>query len=416
MLSTDKPVYQPGQSVHARGLALRRPDLNPQRMNWRHSHSPIQGQCAFKQERPTSRFGIAAMDCPLAAEIAEGQYQLTCRVGTVESHSAIDVRRYVLPKFKLDVSFDKAFYKPGDLVKGTITGGYFFGQPVADGTVTMEVRADDPRQTLSTNAWLKPVRDGKVEFEFKLPARMAGRPQDQGDARFSLAAILRDTAGQESGKTASRLVTARDFHVEIIPEGGPVVPGLDNLVYVYVSSPDGSPFMQRLRPCATMSKRKPRPMMLAWPSLACNRRRWLGSIHHQADQGVSETFVRKLDIESSGDFLVRTDKAVYVAGQSLLTTVIGQGQQPVFVDLIRDGQTIRTDTVDLQNGRGILAFDIPTDSRALCNCVPIAFAVMAWLFANCARWWSNPPRNCESTWLPTSRNTAPANKRSCDLR
>jgi len=79
------------------------------------------------------------------------------------------------------------------------------------------------------------------------------------------------------------------------------------------------------------------------------------------DQGVSETFVRKLDIESSGDFLVRTDKAVYVAGQSLLTTVIGQGQQPVFVDLIRDGQTIRTDTVDLQNGRGILAFDIPTD-------------------------------------------------------
>ena len=29
MLSTDKPVYQPGQTIHARSLALRRPDLNP---------------------------------------------------------------------------------------------------------------------------------------------------------------------------------------------------------------------------------------------------------------------------------------------------------------------------------------------------------------------------------------------------
>jgi len=141
MLSTGQAGLSPGQSVHARGLALRRPDLKPAANETGDIHiHRSQGQCAFKQERPTSRFGIAAMDCPLAAEIAEGQYQLTCRVGTVR----VALRRLTsavmyCPKFKLDVSFDKAFYKPGDLVKGTITGGYFFGQPVADGTVTMEV-------------------------------------------------------------------------------------------------------------------------------------------------------------------------------------------------------------------------------------------------------------------------------------
>ena len=46
-----------------------------------------------------------------------------------------------------------------------------------------------------------------------------------------------------------------------------------------------------------------------------------------------------------GDFLVRMDKAIYTAGDSATLRVFGHGNEPVFVDLIKDGQTMLTDVI-----------------------------------------------------------------------
>ena len=82
MASTDKPVYQPGQVIHMRGLALRRPDLKPvagQLMAF--SVTDPRGNVVFREGSPTSRFGISSADCPLAGELIEGNYHVDCRVG-----------------------------------------------------------------------------------------------------------------------------------------------------------------------------------------------------------------------------------------------------------------------------------------------------------------------------------------------
>ena len=61
------------------------------------------------------------------------------------------------------------------------------------------------------------------------------------------------------------------------------------------------------------------------------------------------------------DFLVRTDKAVYRGGETIDLLALGGGRESVFVDLIKDGQTILTETIDMVDGRGDYQFDLPPD-------------------------------------------------------
>ena len=69
MLSSDKPVYQPGQTIRLRSLALARPDLVPvagREVSF--SITDPKGNKIFRQRQVSSRFGIAFTDCPLADE------------------------------------------------------------------------------------------------------------------------------------------------------------------------------------------------------------------------------------------------------------------------------------------------------------------------------------------------------------
>src|SRR5262249_36118524 len=102
MLSSDKPVYQPGQTILLRALALRRPDLKPVASQPAvFTIADPKGNVIFKQKKETSKFGITSAECPLAGELIEGAYTVTCKVGNTESKLTLDVKRYVLPKFKV---------------------------------------------------------------------------------------------------------------------------------------------------------------------------------------------------------------------------------------------------------------------------------------------------------------------------
>jgi uncharacterized protein YfaS (alpha-2-macroglobulin family) len=284
-------------------------------------------------------------------------------VGSVSSTANVDVRQYVLPKFKLDVTFDKPYYRPGSAVKCVVTGRYFFGQPVAGGALQTEVRSEEPGRPVLDKRTVTLGADGTAAIDFTLPARLAGRPQDGGAARFTLTAVLTDTAGQESGRTVSRLITAQDLHVEAIPEGGPLVPGLDNLIYLYVTTPDGTPVKATVSVVYGEQRKEVTTSDLGAavvgvkPDPAADR----VVLTARASDGKTGSRSVRPDVDINGNFLVRTDRAVYDAGQTMTVSVLGSGQQPVFVDLIRDGQTIRTETIELADGKGAAAFDLPAE-------------------------------------------------------
>ena len=93
------------------------------------------GNIIFKRRDATSKFGIASCDCPLATEVNEGSYTITCTVGDTESRRTVEVKKYVLPKFKIDAEFDRPYYRPGQTVTANIRATYFFGKPVDGGDV-----------------------------------------------------------------------------------------------------------------------------------------------------------------------------------------------------------------------------------------------------------------------------------------
>ena len=78
LLTTDKPIYQPNQTVHIRALCLTKPDLKPA------ANFPCtfevrdpKGNLVFRAVERTSKFGIAATQFPIADEVTLGEYRVT---------------------------------------------------------------------------------------------------------------------------------------------------------------------------------------------------------------------------------------------------------------------------------------------------------------------------------------------------
>jgi uncharacterized protein YfaS (alpha-2-macroglobulin family) len=101
-LTTDKPLYQPGQSVHMRVLAFG-PD------NHALANVPIkvtladdQGQTQFEDTFNTSKFGVAKADWDIPQKLQLGDVSITAEVQSdrysgQEARSQVRISRYELP-------------------------------------------------------------------------------------------------------------------------------------------------------------------------------------------------------------------------------------------------------------------------------------------------------------------------------
>jgi uncharacterized protein YfaS (alpha-2-macroglobulin family) len=363
MLSSDKPVYQPGQTILIRSLALRRADLKPvagQEVTF--TITDPKGNVIFKKQDVTSKFGIASAECPLASEILEGRYDIDCKIGDTSSRRSVEVKKYVLPKFKVEVTLDQPYYQPGQKVKGTVRADYFFGKPVAEGMLEIEATTTDAAKKTLAKFDRKTDKDGRAEFEFSLPKLLIGLEQNSGDARFSLSATVTDSAWQTYTRAVSRVVTSQPLRIEIIPENGSLVNNIANRIYLFTSYPDGRPAKVRVVVSEFENELKTNDLGIASFEFTPRGGQAGFTIRAEDDKGN----VGRRDVQLNGgpgqDFLVRTDKAVYNGGETMKLFVLGGGVEPVFVDLLKDGQTILTESLDpAAGGARSLTIDLPTD-------------------------------------------------------
>ncbi|MCP4399553.1 MAG: hypothetical protein GY801_19910, partial [bacterium] len=256
LLTTDKPLYQPGQIIHIRSLALKKPDLRPageQEMTIEVEDS--KGNKVFKQAQRTNRFGVSSADFQLAQELNEGSYRIRAVFGQNTQEKNVTVERYVLPKYNVLLDTDKRYYQPGDVLKGELQSDYFFGKPVSGGTVIVNLSKFDT--AFEKFAELKGTTDenGHYQFETQLPDHFVGRPLEQGNAFVKVDVVVTDTAEHEESKTLTRSIAADLLNIVVIPESGTIVPGVENIFYVAASYPDGSPAEVTLK--ANFNRQKP---------------------------------------------------------------------------------------------------------------------------------------------------------------
>ena len=195
LLVTDKPVYQPGQLIHLRALALHAFDMKPiENKDLLFEIEDPKGNKVFKRTFKTSDFGVASVDFQLADEVNMGDYNLRAIIGGIRAEKTVQVKRYVLPKFKVEVKADKTFYLPKEKVVVDLQSDYFFGKPVANSKV--EVVASTFDVAFKEFIKWKGTTDanGHVKFDIQLPDYFVGQPLQSGNAIVKLDVKVLDNA------------------------------------------------------------------------------------------------------------------------------------------------------------------------------------------------------------------------------
>jgi uncharacterized protein YfaS (alpha-2-macroglobulin family) len=363
LLTTEKPIYQPGQTIHARALALDRGNRNAAASrNLVFEVEDSRGNKVFKRATQTDRFGIASADFALAEEVNLGTYHLRALLdGENTADVAIQVERYVLPKFKVAVEFTgkaRHGYAPGDLVTGVVRANYFFGKPV-EGEVVIKATGIDAGMFEAATVKGKTDAAGDYRFEFRLPNYFAGRPLSAGAARVLVEASVKDSAGHSETRGEPIVVSQSPILLTAIPESGSLVPNLENAVYVLASYPDGNPARTELtvhvagQAARNVTTDEAGVATVSIPG--ANQPREL-RIDATDREGLRASATVPLGLRAGAEqVLLRADRAVYRAGDRIAIKVFSTKERgAVYLDVVKDRQTILTRDVDLVNGQAEL--------------------------------------------------------------
>ncbi len=368
LLTTDKPLYQPGQVIHLRALALSAFDRKSA------ANQAIEffiadgkGNKVFRQTLTTSDYGVASTDFQLANEVNTGAYKITAQISSTQSEKTVTVEHYVLPKFAVKLSTDRSFYQPGQPVRASLNANYFFGKPVSRGQVTIEGYTFDVERTVTFKTQGTTDVNGNFEFEFNLPAQIVGTELDKGLGRFYLQASVIDQAQHSETSNLSLPVSSSPIVIRAIPESGQFRPGVENIVYVLTSTPDGAPIETDLAvnfidPVQTITAHTDPYGLVEVRYTPRNSRQNFG-VEARAANGAHAVQQFKLDGDPFGStILLRPARPIYRVGDTMpLTILTSQSSGSVYLDMVRAGQTVSTRSVEIKEGRAEVAVDLTPD-------------------------------------------------------
>jgi hypothetical protein len=256
-VSTDKPIYQPGQILHTRLLAF---GVNKKAIADQSVTVKIldpDETLVNRMELKTSRFGIAAGDWQIPDNLRLGTYRIEAKFGEGRyedsgSSATVKISRYELPSFSVTVKPDRAYFLPDQDASIEIKAEYLLGEPVRHGRVRV-VRETDRKWNYREQKW-----------EIEEAETYEGEPDDRGRyiAKISLKKDHAHLSGNDyerfrdlifaayftdssTGRTEQRRfdvrVTKDPIHVYVIGSNGSAARGLPLEFYLSTDYADGTP-------------------------------------------------------------------------------------------------------------------------------------------------------------------------------
>lgn len=368
LLSTDKPVYQPGQMIHLRALALDTTAVKAaQEQPLVLMVSDPAGNKLMRKEVTTSAFGIASADFQLDSQAGSGDYILTAEMGPVISTRSVEVKPYTLPRFQITFQSDKTFYLPGALVTGTVDAQYFFGKPVAGGQVSIKGFGSDVERfqlfemTGTTNA------DGFYHYEFQVPDYFVGQLENN-TAQVDLEITVIDTANHSERVDESITVAEKPILIEAVAESGFLRPGLENLIYLQTSYPDGraAPAELSINGVTTGTATvKTDEFGLATIRVTPQANRDVLLAINAVD-ATGQTAEQQITLGATGEthaLLLRPEKVQYQIGETLnidiqVAAPTGQSATTAYLDVVKGRQTFGLAALPVTEGVAQAAIDL----------------------------------------------------------
>lgn len=369
MLTTDKPLYQPNQVIHMRALALMKPLLKPaigKEIIFEVIDS--KGNKLFKKVDKISRFGVASAKFQLADEINMGTYLIKAfiedeqnkQIG--ESERKVNVQRYVLPKFKVQVKAEKTYYMPNDTLRGDLKADYFFGKPVADSKVTVKFSSFDVGWNEFSKVEGVTNNDGLFDFEVKLPGYFAGIPLEKGNALIKIEATVVDKAEHQESGVITVLVAKDALIINAIPENIVVAAGLINRFFILTSYPNGEPAKCKF---TVDAKNKTYTGMtdengVGQIEIMPQKGSLTFSIMAKDKMGnIAKKRIAISDRVKEEAVLLQIDKVIAKVGDNVKLNIYSTKRAgTVFIDLVHDKQTYLTKSVDCADGKAFLDIEI----------------------------------------------------------
>lgn len=346
-LTTDKPLYQPEQQVLIRLLAKNA--LSGKPVAGGQGDLEIvnpNGVKLLQRTLTTSEFGIAHYKFTLADEVVFGTYLVRVRMGEVESERTFDVRRYVLPKFRVDASLDRSFYAPGDTARLRVAGRYFFGKPVPAREVKVRFLTRIGAQFSFVSEEIRQV-EGDWEGEFVV--------RDVEQVRFEVE--LKDSAGHVETGFAAAAVSRHALRVAAIPYGGTFLPRRENLVYLVATRPDGAPARATIRVEGRTLETDENGVAKIW--IARPR------FGIEASDGSGAAVREDLDLSSfrvDRGIVALVDRVRLRGGDTIQVRLLSSSPQgTAYLDLVKEKQTLLTKSVPIVDGEGAVELDLPPE-------------------------------------------------------
>jgi len=351
--------------MHIRTLVLRRPRLLPpagQQVTI--EVQDPKGVRIARKELAVSSFGVSSWSLELADGVRLGAYKLKARVDGVFSEMKVKVARYALPKFKVSVKPQRSFYLAGETLRAGVEARYFFGKPL-QGAAVRVVLFKPSGAVLGQEITGRIDQDGRYQFSAELPAHLSGRAKVDN---VMVEVAVKDAAGQEERKQASIPVARELLQVDAMPEGGELVAGMDNTVYVLTTTPDDKPVACQARVKLPTGR----------AITVRTHQNGLGSFTFRAPAGVTMV---ALNFEAQDDegqrgsrrvllrprkrkLLAATDRAFYRPGETIKVGIQARSQYTsALVEGIREGQTVLSGRVALNKGKGVAELDLPPELK-----------------------------------------------------
>ena len=180
VVTTDKTIYNPGDTVSLRALVLKYSFMNETKTL--QQNIPVQITLSNPDEMDifwdtiiTDHNGVLTYQIPFDEDCDLGLYGITFKIENIEYRYDIKVQYYTKPVFRVEIDTNGRDFYPksnfnlfgtNELFEGKIRVEYYFGQPVVDASVVMVIK--DYTDTIITEIKGATNSMGIFDFSFNL--------------------------------------------------------------------------------------------------------------------------------------------------------------------------------------------------------------------------------------------------------
>ncbi|MCA1567535.1 MAG: carboxypeptidase regulatory-like domain-containing protein [Acidobacteria bacterium] len=385
LLTSDKPLYQPGQTLHLRALMLN----HATRRAVADAAATLkiedpEGTTVFNAPLKTSRFGVASCDWPIPDNTRLGDYRVKVSADDDNSHESqawqlVKISRYELPNFAVSATPDRGYYLPGESAQVEVRGDYLFGQPLKRGRVRVvretEREWNYKEQKYDTREGDKQEGELGADGSFRVRLNLSqGHAELANNSwqRFSdlnYAAYVIDPTTNRTEQRRFRVRLSKEpIHIYVTQGNYRQAARLPLAFYVSTSYADGTPASCELTLTHTQADDGDVKMPAAIKTNSYGVAKVVGST---LPAGENESFnvqftardragregrhTENFWITSQPVVRVETDKTIYRAGEGITARVSSnQADMKILLDIVCNGRVVATQSARLRGGSALI--------------------------------------------------------------